>query len=180
MDLSKFDNTWYQKRQNPLINFVWYYTNMIFFNSYLLPVNSIKVFILRAFGAKVGSRVVLKPNINIKYPWNLEIGDHSWIGEGVWLDSLDHIKIGKNVCISQGAYLLTGNHDYTSSKFDLMIAPIILEEGVWIGAKSIVIPGTTAQKNAILTVGSISPKLMEENTIYRGNPATHVKMREQV
>jgi putative colanic acid biosynthesis acetyltransferase WcaF len=177
MDLSSFDNTWYKTRQNKLKIIVWYFVNSLFFNGYLMPFNSIKRLILRLFGAKIGKGVILKPNINIKYPWNIEIGDFSWIGEGVWIDSLDTIKISKNVCISQGAYLLTGNHDYTSSTFDLMIAPIVLEEGVWIGAKSVVIPGTIAHKNSILSVGSISPKIMDENMIYRGNPATEVKKR---
>jgi putative colanic acid biosynthesis acetyltransferase WcaF len=177
MDLSSFDNSWFKARQNKLKNIVWYLVNALFFNSYLLPISSIKVLILRIFGAKIGQSVVLKPNINIKYPWNVEIGDYSWIGEGVWIDSLDKIQISKNVCISQAAYLLTGNHNYTSTKFDLLIAPIVLEEGVWIGAKSVVIPGTIARKNSILSVGSISPKIMEESTIYRGNPAVAVKQR---
>jgi putative colanic acid biosynthesis acetyltransferase WcaF len=40
----------------------------------------------------------------VKYPWNLTVGEYSWIGEGAWLDSLAPITIGSNVCISQGVY----------------------------------------------------------------------------
>lgn len=132
---------------------------------------------MRFFGAKVGIGVVIKPKVNIKYPWNLEIGDHCWIGEEVWMDSLDYIVLKNSVCVSQGAYLLTGNHDYTISSFDLITKPIVLENGVWIGAKSIVIPGTIAEQHAVLSVGSVSPKHMLAHTIYRGNPAQAVKTR---
>ncbi len=133
--------------------------------------------LLKLFGAKIGKKVVIKPNVNIKYAWNIEIGDYSWIGENVWMDSLDKIIIGKNVCISQGVYLLTGNHNYKKSTFDLIIKKIIIEEGAWIGAKSIVIPGAICKKHSILTVGSVSPAIMQEMTIYRGNPAVEVKKR---
>ena len=61
--------------------------------------------------------VVIKPNVKIKYPWNLYIGNNSWLGEKVWIDNLDIVSVGNNCCISQGAYLLTGNHDYRSEYF---------------------------------------------------------------
>ncbi len=179
MDLSSFDNTWYKTRQNKLKIIVWYFVNSLFFNGYLMPFNSIKRLILRLFGAKIGKGVILKPNINIKYPWNLEIGDFSWIGEGVWIDSLDKIKISKNVCISQGAYLLTGNHDYTSSTFDLMIAPILLEEGVWIGARSIVLSGVNRiGKGAVIGAGSVVTKDVQDWEVVAGNPAKLLYIRE--
>ena len=71
-------------------------------------------------------------------PWKLKVGNNVWIGEDVWIDNLELVDISDNVCISQGAMLLCGNHDFTSSTFDLIVKPIVLEDGVWIGAKSIV------------------------------------------
>lgn len=121
--------------------------------------------------------MVIKNNVCIKYPWKLTIGDNVWLGENCWIDNLDFVTIGNNVCISQGAMLLTGNHDYTLSTFDYRNAPIVIEEGVWIGAKAVICPGVTANSHAILTVGSIATKNMENYGIYQGNPALLIRKR---
>jgi len=136
-----------------------------------------KILLLKLFGASVGNGVVIKPNVNIKYPWFLRIGDYSWIGEDVWIDNLAKVEIGSHVCISQGAFLLCGNHDYTKPSFDLMVKPIIIEDGVWVGAKSVVCPGVTCFSHAILSVGSIATKNLEAYSIYQGNPAQKIKER---
>jgi len=116
-------------------------------------------------------------SVNIKYPWKLKIGDHCWIGEKVWIDNLDEVTIGNHVCISQGAFLICGNHNYKSSTFDLQVKPITLESGSWIGAKSIVGPGVTVANHAVLSLGSIATKDLEAYGIYRGNPAVKIKTR---
>jgi putative colanic acid biosynthesis acetyltransferase WcaF len=107
----------------------------------------------------------------------LEIGDYVWLGEHVWLDNLEKISISSNVSLSQGAMLLTGNHDYTLSSFNYRNAPIVLEEGVWIGAKAVVCPGVTCKSHSILTVGSIATKNLEAYTINQGNPAEKIRQR---
>lgn len=157
---------------------LWYLTNIVFFQNPLNPVSSLKVFLLRAFGATVGNGVMIKPSVNIKYPWKLTIGDNAWIGEGVWLDNLVDVKIGESVCISQGAMILTGNHDYKKSTFDLTAKAIILEKGVWIGAQSIVAPGVTCLSHAILAAGSVATKNLDAFGIYQGNPAVFVRKRK--
>ena len=132
---------------------------------------------MRLFGARLGKGVVLKPGINIKYPWKLSVGDFSWIGEKAWIDNLADIEIGKNVCISQGAVLLTGNHDYTKTGFDLIVKKIILEDGVWIGAAAMVCPGITCQSHSVLSAGSVATQDLQAYKIYQGNPASEVKER---
>lgn len=174
-DLSKFNNDHYQPG-GILKRTLWYITNVVFFKS-AFPVSSIKCLLLRLFGAKVGTGVVIKPYVNIKYPWLLEIKNHVWIGEEVWIDNLAQVTIGNNCCISQGAMLLCGNHDYKKSSFDLITGSITLEDGVWIGAKTVVCPGVTCHSHAVLTVGSVASKDLEPYTIYRGNPAQVVKKR---
>jgi len=138
----------------------------------------VKVRLLRIFGAKVGKGVIIKPNVNIKYPWNLVMGSYIWVGEDVWIDNLAGVHISDNVCLSQGAYLLTGNHDFTAIRFDLIVKPIYLEKGVWIGAKSVVCPGVHCQSHAVLAVGSIATKNLDAFSIYQGNPARKVKDRK--
>lgn len=176
-DLSKYNNSWFQPG-GFLKRMVWHYVNCIFFKSGYFPFYSIKVLLLKLFGAKVGKGVLIKPFVNIKYPWMLSIGNHVWIGENVWIDNIAYVLLKNNVCISQGAYLLTGNHNYKKITFDLLPGEIVLEEGVWIGAQSIVCPGITCKKYSILSVGSVATRQLEAFFIYSGNPA--IKVRERV
>lgn len=176
VNLSSFDNSWYNPG-NKFKRFVWYFKNLFILKTSIPWPNSLKILTLRFFGAKVGKGVVIKPNVNIKYPWFLEIGDNAWIGEDVWIDNLNKVKIGSNVCISQGAMLLCGNHNYKKSTFDLMVGDITLEDGVWVGAKAVVCPGVTMKTHSILTTGSVLTKDAKAYTIYQGNPAVAVKNR---
>lgn len=175
--LSTFDNSTFDKGAGFLKQGLWFIINTICFKSSLFPVMSLKVKLLRIFGAKIGKGLVIKPSLNIKFPWKLEIGDDVWLGENVWIDNLDMVTIGNNVCISQGALLLTGNHDYTKSSFDYRNGPIILEDGVWIGAKAVVCPGVTCYSHSILSVGSIATKNLQQYTINQGIPSTRVRDR---
>ena len=133
-DLSKYNNSWY-KPGSALKRILWYLINVLIIRNTLNPISSIKVLALRCFGAKIGKGVVIKPGVNIKYPWFLKIGDYSWIGENVWIDNLGITTIGSNCCLSQGAMLLCGNHNYKLTTFDLMVKPITLEDGAWVGAR---------------------------------------------
>jgi len=175
-----YNNDWYKEQigASKLKQGLWYFVNGLFFINPLNPFSGLKKALLRLFGAKMGTGVVLKPGINIKYPWKLEIGDHAWIGEKAWIDNLGLVRIGKNACLSQGAMLLTGNHDYTSPGFDLMVRDIILEEGVWIGAWAIVCPGTTCGSHAVLSAGSVATGALEAYKVYQGNPAVPIRERQ--
>lgn len=176
-DLSTFSNSWY-KPGNLIKRLLWYISGRIFINTYFPHPFFIKKICLRIFGCRIGKGIVIKPKVNIKYPWFLIIGDYSWIGENVWIDNLGKVKIGSNVCISQGALLLCGNHNYKKSTFDLIVGDITLEDGVWIGAKAVVCPGVTCYSHSILSVGSVATKNLEANGIHAGNPAVLVRKRE--
>jgi putative colanic acid biosynthesis acetyltransferase WcaF len=176
-DLSSFNNHWYKPGASRLKQALWFLVNAVFLSAGWQPFSGLRRFFLRLFGAKLEKGLVFKPGISVKYPWRLSIGNHSWIGENVWIDNLDDVSIGNNVCISQGALLLTGNHDYKKATFDLMTGPIVLEDGCWIGAKSIVCPGVRVGTHAVLTVGSVATSDLKPYTIYQGNPAKAVKER---
>ena len=177
VNLNTYSNNWYNPG-NKIKIISWYFTNILILKT-MLPISSaIKVKILQLFGAKIGSGVVIKPNVNIKYPWLLRIGDYCWIGEGVWVDNLAMVTIGNNVCLSQGAYLLTGSHNYKKETFDLIVGEITLEDGVWIGAKAIVCPNVICKSHSVLSSGSVATKELEEFGIYQGNPAMWKRKRE--
>lgn len=175
--LSSYNNDWYKPGRNTIVQLLWYFTNILFFRSSLNPFSGLKIFLLRIFGAKIGKSVNIKPSVNIKYPWRLTIGDYSWIGENVWIDNLDNVTIGNHCCISQGAMLLCGNHNYKKVTFDLIIAPITLEDGVWIGARSVVCPGVRCKSHTVLSVNSVATSNLEAGTIYQGNPAQAIRKR---
>ena len=175
-DLSSYQNDWYKPGGSIKI-LLWYFINALFFINPLNPFSSLKKVLLRFFGAKIGTGVVIKPGVNIKYPWKLTIGNHVWIGEDVWIDNLDEVVIEDNVCLSQGALLLCGNHDYKKTSFDLIVKPITIKEGAWIGAKSTVCGGVTCASHSVLAVGSVTAKDLEAYSIYQGVPAQKVRER---
>jgi len=177
-DLSSYNNAPFNPGGTAFKRFLWYYLNAFFLKTSLVPSNGFKSFLLRVFGANVGKGVTIKPGVNVKYPWHLSIGDHTWIGENVWIDCLVPVSIGSNVCISQGAVLLTGNHNYKKTSFDLIVEGFILEDGVWIGAGAMVMPGVKAASHAVLSSGSVATNDLEAYTIYQGNPAAKVRDRE--
>lgn len=176
VDLQRYDNRWYRpgalwKRA------AWFIVNALLFRNPLSPSSALKRAVLRVFGARVGNGVVIKPGVNIKYPWLLTIDDHSWIGEGSWIDNLGEVRIGRNVCLSQQAMLLCGNHDYKKSTFDLIVGTIVICDGAWIGARALITGGVTIGEHAVLAVGSVASSDLSPWGIYRGNPATFVRQR---
>lgn len=178
-DLSIYNNNWYKKEigAGKIKQLLWYFINIIFFVNPLNPSGKLKIILLKLFGAKLGSNIIIKPSVNIKYPWKLIVGNNSWIGERVWIDNLAMVTIGDNVCISQGAMLLTGNHNYKKEAFDLIVKPIELHNGSWIGAKSLVGPGVIAESHAVLSALSVATENLSAYTIYQGNPAIPIRQR---
>ena len=174
--LDLFENSWY--RPGPLWKrLLWTVVSGIFFQTWVPWPSRIKSMLIRLFGGHVGKNVVFKPRIRIKTPWNLTIGDYSWIGEHVWIENLAQVTIGSHCCISQGAMLLCGNHDYKKPNFDLLIQPISLEDGVWVGAMARVAPGVCAHTGSVLTFASVATSDLEAWGIYQGNPAQRMRTR---
>lgn len=175
-DLSRFNNDWYD--HGPRWKVIsWFIVNTLLLNNHLPVPVGLKIAALRWFGAKIGQHVMIKPGASVKYPWQLTIGDYVWIGENVWIDNLSMVTIGNNACLSQGAMILTGNHDYSRSTFDLVTKPIHIAEGAWIGAQSVVCPGITCHSHSVLAVGSVATRNLEAYGIYQGNPAVWVRKR---
>ena len=137
-----------------------------------------KRFLLRAFGAKIAKNVRIESTATFWAPWNLSIGENSWIGGGARLYSVDKLTIGANVVISQEADLCTASHDITKPNRPLVTAPIRIEDGVWIGARAIVLPGITIGEGAVVAAGAVVTKDVAPWTVVGGNPARVIKTRE--
>ncbi|SDL31877.1 putative colanic acid biosynthesis acetyltransferase WcaF [Catalinimonas alkaloidigena] len=155
----------------------WYVVKIVFFLSALPYPHHLKASILRLFGAHVGSRVVIKPRVNIHFPWKLEIGDDVWIGEEAFILNFEPVRIGSNVCISQRAFLCGGNHDFRVPSMPYRNGPITLQDGCWIGAGCFIGPGVTVGTDTVVTVGSIVTSDLGANRICRVHPPAFEKIR---
>lgn len=156
---------------------LWYFLGSPLVQSYWLPLSSLKVTVLRLFGARIGQGVRIKPGVRVKFPWRLIVGDHVWMGENAWIDNLALVTLESNVCLSQNVYLCTGNHDWSDPTFQLRVAPIHIQAGSWIAAGAMVGPGVTLAPGVVLTLGSVAVRSLAAMTIYTGNPAMPVKAR---
>lgn len=156
---------------------LWLLVNAVVFLNPLLPAYGLKRWILRKFGATIGEGVLIKPSVNIKYPWLLTIGEHSWVGERVWLDCTSQLTIGRHVVISQGAFLCCGMHDWQDPGMGSVVAPIVVEDGVWIASFALIAGNVTIEQEAMVALGSVVFNDCEARGIYRGNPAQRVGVR---
>lgn len=177
VELRHYDNSWYHPGGSVVKRALWMLVGQPVFASAWLPGSGLRVSLLRAFGARIGQRVVIKPAVRVKYPWHLVIGDDCWIGEESWIDNLTTVRIGCNVCVSQGAYLCTGNHDWSDPHFGLRVEPIELGEGAWAGARSLLTPGTVLGNYAVAAAGSVVRGTIPDFEVHAGNPAQFVKRR---
>ena len=134
-------------------------------------------FLLRLFGAKIGKGVIVRPTVIITYPWKVNIGDYSWIGDGVTLYSLGEIEIGKNTVISQKSYLCTGSHDYSISNFPIYAKKITIADECWLATDVYIAPGITIGKGTVVGVRSSVFNNLEGRKVYFGTPAKFIKNR---
>lgn len=117
--------------------------------------STLRIAILRIFGARIGERVVVRSNVNITFPWRLEVGDDVWLGEEVLILSLAPVVIESNVCISQRAFLCTGSHDFRAANFDLITKPITVRSGSWVAAQAFIAPGVEIGEGSMVAAGSV-------------------------
>ena len=156
---------------------IWYIIKIIFFMSAIPYPSKFKVMLLRLFGATVGFGLVIKPRVNIHFPWKLVVGNNVWIGEEAFLLNFEQLSIGDNVCISQRTFLCGGNHDYKIPSMPYRNGPITLMDGSWVGASTFVGPNVTIGADTVVSAGSVVTQSLEGNGIYRGNPAIFIKNR---
>ena len=154
-DLSQYDQgDWAPGRSFP-VRALWYFISQLIFENGWFPFSGLKTALLGMFGAKVGKGVVFKPNVRIKFPWRLQLGDHCWVGEGVWIDNLAEVSIGANCCLSQDVYICTGSHDHRREDFALKVAPVSVGESSWVCARAVLLPGAAIESQTVVKAGSV-------------------------
>ncbi|MBB5543086.1 colanic acid biosynthesis acetyltransferase [Paraburkholderia fungorum] len=176
IDLSAAGKGNYRAKRGALIELIWFFVEACVINNKLLPLSSVRVTLLRLFGAKIGTGCRFVHPLRVKSPWNLEVGDNCWFGVDVWIYNQALIRIGSNVCISQGTFLSAGSHDM-STTMDLRVAPIVIEDGVWITSKCVVQMGVTIGRSAVVTPLSVVHRSLEPEGVYGGNPCRFIRNR---
>lgn len=154
LDLSSFDNTDFDRGASRLTELLWMGLCGLLFSTWL-PGSGWRVRMLKLFGADVGANVVVKPSVQVKFPWRLAVGENAWIGEHVWIDNLAPVSIGANACVSQGVYICTGSHDFSSPRFELLVKPVTIGAGAWVTACCRLAPGTHVPDHCMTRFASI-------------------------
>ncbi|MCR2823966.1 DapH/DapD/GlmU-related protein [Microbacterium sp. zg.Y909] len=155
--LAGFTGAGYDKGRGIAWQVAWQVASAMLVMPWFVPVR-LRVTVLRAFGARIGMGVNLRSGVRIHWPWKLDVGDHSWIGERVWILNLEPVRIGSDVCISQGVLLCTGSHDRRSPTFEFDNAPITIGDGAWIAARATVLRGVDVGKDAVVGATALVTK----------------------
>jgi putative colanic acid biosynthesis acetyltransferase WcaF len=155
IDLTTYDQSYFDRGRPGWFILLWWLVQAVTFPLTPHFASNIRAKILSAFGAKIGTGVLIRPTARFTYPWKVEIGDYSWIGDDVVLYSLDRIIIGEHCVISQKSYLCTGSHNIQSPSFDLTTAEITIGNGAWIASDCFVAPGVTIGSNAVVGARSM-------------------------
>lgn len=176
-DLSRFHLSASERGRPTWFIFLWMFVQATAWAWSPRPLYGWRRWLARAFGAKVGRGVLIRPTARITYPWNFTIGDYSWIGDDSVMYSLGRITIGSNVAIAHNVYLSTGTHDVGSITFDQRTAPILIEDECWLPNDVFVGPGVTIGTGTVVGARSSVFSDLPGGFICLGSPARPVKAR---
>ena len=178
VDLRTYDLANHDRGRSSLTVIIWWLVQAIAFPLSLHNFNSFRGWLLRLFGAKIGKAVVIRPTARFIYPWKVEIGDYSWIGDDVVFYSVDRIIIGSHCVISQKSYLCTGSHDFKDKSFALIVAPVKIGNGAWIATDCFVAPGVCIGSNSVIGARSSVMRSIPAQQVAWGTPCTPRYIRE--
>jgi len=164
----------------------------------------IRIAWMRACGAKIGRPCRFEP-IRYRYPDEIQtghhvaicrgtvlyphlgragkrriiIGNHVFINFYCFIDAGERVEIGNNVLIGPYVYITDGDHGMDPSSMritqPMSLAPVIIEDGVWIGARASILKGVKIGRNAVIGAGAVVTRSVEENDVAAGVPAKSIR-----
>ena len=176
-DLSQFELPDGFRGRSALVVQIWWIVQATIFRWSPQLLYGWRRWLLRLFGARIGSNVLMSPSARVTYPWKLSVGDNAWIGDDVVIYTLGWIEIGANAVVSQRSYLCTGSHDYSKPTFDIYVKPIVVEEQAWVATDVFVAPGVRIGRGTVVGARSSVFASLPEGVIAVGNPARVVRKR---
>ncbi len=127
-------------------------------------------------GAKIGQNVRICSSAFILGVGELEIGDDTWIGHQVFIETGSKVTIGAHVDIGPRVYIGTGSHKIDAvgshTAGEGTSTPIVIEDGVWLGANVTILPGVTIGRKALVAAGSVVTRDFHEYSLLAGVPAS--------
>jgi putative colanic acid biosynthesis acetyltransferase WcaF len=166
----------YSMRQQ-IRRMAWWIGEYFLFKCSLRPMYGWRRWVLRLYGARLADHVCIQRSVRIEFPWNLEMGRYSSIGENAWIYNLERIQIGEFTTVSQRVFLCTGSHDYARPEMPLITRPISVGRGVWLAADAYVGPGICIGDYAVIGARSVVTKDMPEKMVCAGHPCRPIKPR---
>src|SRR5215210_5917101 len=176
IDLSAAGPGDFKRTRSRAVEALWIVVEFLLITNPLQISSNLRVWTLRLFGARIGTNVIMRPRVRVKFPWNLQIGDNCWIGEGVWIHNQGFVTIEDNAVVSQEAFITTGSHDIYRS-MDLVVKPVVINQGAWVTTRCIVLQGVEIGQNTIVTPGSVVRRSLLPDSVYGGNPAEFIRER---
>ena len=141
-----------------------------------------KKLLLVIMGAKIGKGVVIYPGVWIAPGRNLIINDNVDLAKDVLITTSGGVTIGKRTLIGYRTQIISANHEIPAigEPFPIsgdVMAEIIIENDVWIGANCVITAGVKIGHGAVVAAGSVVTKDVLPNSIVGGVPAKLIKMR---
>ncbi|WP_294606102.1 DapH/DapD/GlmU-related protein [uncultured Bacteroides sp.] len=133
----------------------------------------------RILGKELDASTTVLPPLYIDYGKPVTIGKGCFIQQCCTFFGRGGITIGNEVFIGPKVNLITINHDVNpESRSATYGRPIVIEDKVWIGINSTILPGVKIGYGAIVGAGSVVTKDVPAMTIVAGNPARIIKKIE--
>jgi acetyltransferase-like isoleucine patch superfamily enzyme len=142
-----------------------------------MPGHGLRVWLYRRLGIRIGQKTSVHRGCRFYAPRNVRIADHTIINRDVLLDGRSGLEIGENVSISEGAMILTLEHDPNSPEFAARGAQVVIGDYVFVGARAIILPGVTLGRGAVVAAGAVVRRDVLEYQIVGGVPARPIGQR---
>lgn len=176
VDLSKYKNS--LNRKNQILRLTWSIAWSLL--GFLFPRSSgmvVKIVLLKIYGADIEWNSKVYSGARIYQPWKLRMGKYSTLADKVDCYNVDWVIIGAHSTISQDAYLCTASHDIQDIRHRLVTAPIVIEDGVWVGARAFINMGVTLKGGSVIGGFSYVYKDVDSWNVVSGNPSRVIKIR---
>ena len=143
-----------------------------------VPFHHFRRFFYRLGGIKIGKGSTIHMGARFYKPSGIKIGRDSIIGEYAVLDGRDDLIIGDHVDMATGVMIYNAQHDIDDPEFKAENGKVVIEDYVFIGPSSIILPGVTIKKGGIVAAGAVVNHDVEENTVVGGVPARPIRLRK--
>ena len=176
------ENTYIYKLFNLYRNWTESYVRFFLLIVMYVPSHTIRKFLLRyLFGMRIGKKVTIYYGTEFRYPWKIEIGDGTIIGDKCILDGRYGIIIGKDVNFSTGVWIWTAQHAVDSTSFSTNSAcgKVIIGDRAWVSCRAVVLPDISIEEGAVVAAGAVVTKNCDPFSIYGGVPAKKIGDRNR-